>query len=140
MYALDPNDPKHAAVDERLRTGLVVWLTTVTAAGHPQTTPVWYHWDGGTFLFYSQPGRPKLANIAANPRVSLHPVGAADAEDAVTIEGTAALDPSAPPSDQIPAYITKYLELIDGLGWTPASFAADYSVALRVTPTRFRIL
>ncbi len=63
-----------------------------------------------------------------------------DAEDAVTIEGTATLDPSAPPADQIPEYISKYLGLIDGFGWTPASFAADYSVAVRVTPTRFRIL
>jgi PPOX class probable F420-dependent enzyme len=140
VNALDLNDPKHAEVDGRLRAGLAVWLTTVTSAGQPQTTPVWYHWDGNTFLFYSQPGRPKLANIAASARVSLHPVGDADAEDAVTIEGTAALDPSAPPSDQIPAYISKYLELIDELGWTPASFAADYSVAVRVTPTRFRIL
>jgi PPOX class probable F420-dependent enzyme len=140
MDRLDLNDPRHAAVDERLRTGLVVWLTTVTIDGQPQTTPVWYLWDGATFLIYSQPGRPKLANIAANPRVSLHPVGDLDAEDAVTIEGTAALDPSARPSDEILAYITKYLGLIDQLGWTPASFAADYSVALRVTPTRFRIL
>jgi PPOX class probable F420-dependent enzyme len=140
MDRLDLNDPGHAAVDERLRSGLVVWLTTVTPAGQPQTTPVWYHWDGATFLFYSQPGRPKLANIAANPLVSLHPVGDVDAEDAVTIEGTTALDPSAPPGDQIPAYVTKYLGLIDGFGWTPASFAADYSVAVRVTPTRFRIL
>jgi PPOX class probable F420-dependent enzyme len=140
VEVLDPIDPKHAEVAERLRVGLVVWLTTVTPEGQPQATPVWYHWDGGTFLVYSQPGRPKLANIAANQRVSLHPVGAEDAEDAVTIEGTAALDPSTSPADQIPAYITKYLELIDGFGWTPASFAADYSVAVRVTPTRFRIL
>ena len=140
MDALDPKDPKHAEVDGRLRAGLVVWLTTVTPGGQPQTTPVWYLWDGETFLFYSQPGRPKLANIAANAHVSLHPVGAADAEDAVTIEGTATLDPSAPAADQIPEYITKYLKLIDGFGWTPASFAADYSVAVRVTLTRFRIL
>jgi len=140
MEALDPNDPKHAEVARRLREGLVVWLTTVTPSGQPQTTPVWYHWDGETFLFYSQPGRPKLTNIAANPRVSLHPVGAPDAEDAVTIEGTAALDASAPPADQTPEYIGKYLGLIDGFGWTPESFAADYSVAVRVTPTRFRIL
>jgi PPOX class probable F420-dependent enzyme len=137
---LDLNDPKHAEVAERLRAGLVVWLTTVTPSGQPQTTPVWYHWDGETFLFYSQPGRPKLANIAANPRVSLHPVGDLDAEDAVAIEGTAALDPSTLPADQIPSYITKYLELIDGFGWTPSSFAADYSVAVRVVPTRSRIL
>ena len=140
MDALDPNDPAHVAVDQRLRTGLVVWLTTVASTGQPQSTPVWHLWDGETFLFYSQPDRPKLANIAANPKVSLHPVGDPDAEDAVTLEGTAAIDPSAPPSDQIPAYISKYLELIDGFGWTPSSFAADFSVPVRVTPTRIRIL
>ena len=140
MDALDLNDPGHAEVDRRLRSGLVVWLTTVSSSGQPQTTPVWYQWDGETFLFFSQPGRPKLANIATHSLVSLHPVGAEDAEDAVTIEGMASLDPSAPSADRIPAYITKYLRLIDGFGWTPASFAADYSVAVRVTPTRFRIL
>ena len=140
MHRLDLNDPAHTAVDGRLRSGLAVWLTTVTPAGQPQTTPVWYHWDGETFMFYSQPGRPKLTNIAANPRVSLHPVGAPDAEDAVAIEGTAALDPSAPPADQVTDYITKYAGLIEQLGWTPASFATDYSLAVRVTPTRFRIL
>jgi PPOX class probable F420-dependent enzyme len=140
MDALDLNDPKHVEVAERLRAGLVVWLTTVTPSGQPQTTPVWYHWDGETFLFYSQPGRPKLTNIAANPRVSLHPQGAEDAEDAVTIEGMAAIDPSAPLCDGLPEYISKYVGLMDGFGWTPASVAADYSVAVRVTPTRFRIL
>lgn len=140
MDTLDLDDAMEAEVDDLLREGLVVWLTTVTPAGQPQTSPVWYHWDGHTFLFFSQPGQPKLANIAANPRVSLHPVGAPDAEDAVTIEATAALDPSAPPCDQIPDYIAKYLERIDYLEWTPASFAEDYSVAVRVTPTRFRIL
>ena len=140
MHSLDLNDPRHAAVDQRLRDGLVVWLTTVTPHGQPQTTPVWYRWDGETFLFFSQPNRPKLANIAGNAQVSLHPVGAEDAEDAVTIEGIAALDPSVPPAHKIPDYITRYLGLIDGFGWTAASFAADYSVAVRITPTRLRIL
>ncbi len=31
-------------------------------------------------------------------------------------------------------------DLVEGFGWTPAGFAADYSVAIRVTPTRVRIL
>jgi PPOX class probable F420-dependent enzyme len=140
MPSLDLNDPKGARVDERLRSEIAVWLTTVTSDGQPQSTPVWFHWDGKTFLFYSQPGRPKLANIASNPKVSIHPVGDPDAEDAVTFEGTAVVDVSVPPGDQIPEYISKYLELIDGFGWTTASFAADFSVPVRVTPTRIRIL
>ena len=140
METLDASNPKHSRADDKLRHEIAAWLTTVTADGQPQSTPIWFHWDGSTFLFYSQPGRPKLVNIAVNPKVSLHPVGDHDAEDAVTIEGIATIDRSAPPGDQIPAYISKYLELIDGFGWTPASFAADFSVPVRMTLTRIRIL
>lgn len=140
MDPLDTNDPKHARADEKLRHEIAVWLTTVTASGQPQSTPIWFHWDGSTVLFYSQPGRPKLANISANPHVSVHLVGDPQGEDVVTIEGAAALDPAAPSLDAIPAYVEKYRSAIDGFGWTPSSMAADYSVAVRVTPTRFRVV
>ena len=139
MPLLEPDDPKHMAVDRRLRTEIALWLTTVTADGQPQSTPIWFAWDGETILFYSQPGRPKLANIAANPKVSLHLVGDTEAEDVVTFEGVAALDPSALPSDQVPAF-NRYRGLIARFGSTPAGMAADYSVAVRVAPTRVRVL
>jgi PPOX class probable F420-dependent enzyme len=136
---LDPDDPKHAGVDRRLRTEIAVWLTTVTADGQPQSTPIWFAWDGETVLFYSQPGRPKLANIALNPKVSLHLVGDSEAEDVVTFEGVAALAPSAPPSDHVAAF-ARYRGLIARFGWTQAGMAADYSVAVRVTLTRVRVM
>ena len=140
MVSLDPDDPKHARADEKLRHEIAAWLTTVTPDGQPQSTPIWFLWDGSTFLIFSQPGRPKLANIAAEPKVSLHLVGDPEGEDVVTIEGVAALDPASPPLDALPAYVEKYASSIAGLGWTPASMAADYTVALRVTPTRFRVI
>jgi PPOX class probable F420-dependent enzyme len=136
---LDPRDPAHARVLEAFTTEIAVWLTTVTAEGQPQSTPVWFHWDGASFLLYSQPQAPKLVNIAGNPRVSLHLVGEPDAEEGVTIEGSAAVDPDAPRLDAIDVYVGKYRDLIAGYGWTPGSMAADYSVAVRVTPTRFRV-
>ena len=139
MPLLEPDDPKHMTVDRRLRTEIALWLTTVTADGQPQSTPIWFAWDGETILFYSQPGRPKLANIAANPKVSMHLVGDTEAEDVVTFEGVAALDPSAAPSDRVPAF-ARYRGLIARFGWTPAEMAADYSVAVRVAPTRVRVL
>src|SRR5665811_1859072 len=49
MDALGLDDAMEAEVVDLLREGLVVWLTTVTP-GQPQTSPVWYHWDGHTFL------------------------------------------------------------------------------------------
>jgi PPOX class probable F420-dependent enzyme len=139
MAPLDPDKPDHARALERLRTEIAVWLTTVTQEGQPQSTPVWFHWDGASFLFYSQPDAPKLANIQSNPRVSLHLVGDDEAEDVVTIEGVAVLEPSAPPADEVEDYLSKYRALIDRFGWTASSYAADYRVALRVTPTRFRV-
>jgi len=33
---------------------------------------VWFLWNDGSILLYSQPDTPKLRNIAANPRVALH--------------------------------------------------------------------
>jgi PPOX class probable F420-dependent enzyme len=140
VSVLDLDDPTHAAVDRRLRKEIALWLTTVTADGQPQSTPIWFAWDGETFLFYSQPGRPKLANIAGNPKVSLHVVGDVEGEDVVTFEGVATLDPSAPPSDTVPAFLQKYHRLIARFGWTPAGMAADYSVAVRVRPTRVRVM
>jgi len=131
---LDANDPKQARADDKLRHEIAVWLTTVTADGQPQSTPVWFHWDGSTFLFYSQPDRPKLRNIAGNPKVSMHLVGDPEGEDIVTVEGIAALDPAAPPVDGLAPYVEKYRSAIEGFGWTPSS------MAVRVTPTRFRVV
>jgi hypothetical protein len=43
-----------------------------------------------------------------------------------------------PPAHELPRYLDKYGELIERNGWTPASFAADYSVPLRIRPTGLR--
>jgi hypothetical protein len=56
----------------------------------------------------------------------------------VTIDGTAAVDPDAPPSDRVEAYLAKYRERIKAMGWTPARLARDYSVAIRIRPVRVR--
>jgi len=139
MAFLDPADPKHAHATERLRTEPIAWLTTVGADGRPQSTPVWFLWDGESFLLYSRPGRPKLRNVAANPHVSLHLEGDGVGGDNVVFEGTAALAPDAPPADSVAAYIEKYRTRIDSYGWTPAAFAADYVVAIRIRPERVRV-
>ena len=62
---------KLAHADRRLRTEVILWLTTVRADGQPQSSPVWFVWDGRTFLIYSLPSQ-KVPNIRRSPRVSLH--------------------------------------------------------------------
>ena len=56
----------------RLNEEIIGWLTTVSPTGQPQPIPVWFLWDGESFLLYSRPGQAKLANIARSPRVSLN--------------------------------------------------------------------
>ncbi len=129
-------DPDSRAA-ERLGAELIAWLTTVTAGGTPQTSPVWFLWDGADFLVYSLPSA-RTRNIAANPSVSLNLDGDGMGGDIVTIEGRARIDTEAPNAAEVPEYLAKYRERMDSHGWSAAQFAADYPVPIRITPTRIR--
>ena len=122
----------------RLREDVLAWLTTVDRRGTPQPVPVWFLWDGGTsILVYSRPGTPKLRSIEGNPRVSLHLDGNGRGGDIVVCLGQATIS-NDPPADEIPEYIDKYAPLIERNRWSASSFAADYSVPLRITISRIR--
>src|SRR5690242_11039871 len=138
MGILDPNDEAHRRADERLRQDVVVWLTTVGAGGQPQSTPVWFLWDGDSFLIYSQPSARKVDNIRRQPQVSLHLNSDPEADQAVVFEAAARLADDEPPADQQPDYLEKYRDGIAGIDMTPESFAADYAQPIRAIPTRAR--
>ena len=135
---LDLDSPAGARADRRLRSEQILWLTTVRADGQPQSSPVWFLWDGEALLVFSQPDAQKLRNLAGNPRVAVHLESGGTGDEVVTIDGTAAVDPDVPPSDQIEEYRVKYREGTKALGWTPARLARDFSVAIRIRPTRVR--
>lgn len=125
-----------AGIGDKLRQEVVVWLTTVSPEGQPQSVPVWFLWRDGEFLIYSQPDKPKLRNLEANPLVSLHFRGTRNGEDVATLEGEARRAAGHPPADQVALYVEKYAREIEKLEWTPETFAADYSEPVLVTPTR----
>lgn len=113
---IDPASP----AGQRLSTALIGWLTTVSPAGRPQPSPVWFLWQGGDILVYSLADTARIRNIAANPLVSLN------------------LDGDAPSAAEVPEYLAKYAERFATYGWTPEWFAARYPVAIRIRPTRLR--
>ena len=125
-----------ARVARRLREEQVIWLTTVTPAGSPLPRPVGFLWDGGDVVsVYSQPGA-RVRNIAANPRVTLNFDGDGHGGDVVVLSGAAEVDPDAPAADALPAWLEKYAAQIEGFGMTPASYAARFSVPIRIRLTR----
>jgi PPOX class probable F420-dependent enzyme len=136
---LDLSAEKSAAVDERLRTENIAWITTVTADGQPQSSPVWFLWADGEFLIYAQPRSWKVRNIRAHPKVSLHLNSDEQGRRVVTFEASARVASEPPPVHQADAYLAKYREWIASIGVTPEQLAAEYSTALRITPTRVRV-
>jgi PPOX class probable F420-dependent enzyme len=136
---IDASTEAGARAAKRLEGERIIWLTTVRADGTPQSSPVWFVWDGTEFLIYSQPGRPKLRNIEGNPRVALNLNSDEGGDDIVTVSGAARIDLGAPPVKDNPRYVEKYAESLGRFGWSPESMSADYSVPVRIRPDSARI-
>ncbi|MEA2010330.1 MAG: TIGR03667 family PPOX class F420-dependent oxidoreductase, partial [Actinomycetota bacterium] len=58
--------------------------------------------------------------------------------DIVIVEGTARIDATAPSAAENAEYLVKYKLVMDDYGWTPEWFAGRYSVAIRISPTKYR--
>lgn len=123
---------------QRIQTEQVIWLTSVSPSGIPQPRPVWFVWDGASFIIYSTAKAKKLIHIAHNPHVALHFNTNELGEDIQVILGVAQIDPTLPTSKNNSAYSTKYQTGILGLGMNEDHYAALFRVAIRITPTRLR--
>jgi hypothetical protein len=58
--------------------------------------------------------------------------------DIIVITGTAAVSEQDVPSDQMPAWVDKYRDLLARLGMTAQQSAASTSVAVRIRPLTVR--
>jgi PPOX class probable F420-dependent enzyme len=134
----DPTTESGARIQKRLEQDKIIWLTTVAADGTPQPNPVWFLWDGESFLFYSQPAARRLKNIARSSRVSLNLEAGPWGDDVLVITGEARLDPAAPPWHQFPGAREKYEEGAKMLGQTLEQLASSFTVTYRVYPERIR--
>jgi len=122
---------------DRLADDSVAWLTTVSADGQPQSSPVWFFWDGASLWLRSQSQAGKVRNIEGNSRVAIHLADDGRGGDIVTIEGQASFEDA--PAELFDAYVAKYDEAIrTALGTTAEQLAADYPRTIRITPTRTR--
>jgi len=126
-------------VEDRLRSNLIAWLTTVRPDGQPDSVPVWFLVrEDETILVYTRPKKMKLRNISANPKVTLGLDVTDIGRDIIRIEGVAARADDVPPADQQPQYAAKYAERIGAMFGTPRQFAELFSEALIITPRRLR--
>lgn len=134
---IDRSDESGAHAAQRLESARVIWLTTVDRGGTPQTSPVWFLWEGDEFSIYSLDS-PRVRNVNRHPEVSLNLDGNGMGGDIVVVEGQARIDHSAPSAAENVDYLAKYGPVMDDRGWSPEWFAGRYSVPIRITATKYR--
>jgi PPOX class probable F420-dependent enzyme len=134
----DSGSEGDAHARNRLEHDMIGWLTSVTPDGQPQTFPIWFLWDAGEILVYSDRRAKRNLNIVANPRVSLHLADNGRGGDIVIVEGEARVDDATPPVTGNGAYLAKYGAWIDEFLTSAEEMATIYNVPLRIRPTRGR--
>lgn len=70
-----------------LESTAVAFVSTIGPRGEPQTTPMWYLWDGDVVRFSLVEGRQKLRNLRRDPRISVVVVDPADPTWYVELRG-----------------------------------------------------
>lgn len=136
MIDLNSAFGKRAA--RRLEEEDIIWLTTVDRHGNPQPRPVWFLWEAGNILIFSQQDAYKVSHIRNNPRVSLNLDSARNGEDIVVLLGKAEISKSPVPQAVLDKYLVKYrlgLEMID---MTQDQFVRDYNLAIIISPEALR--
>ena len=135
----DPSTPFGARTRARLRDDTLIWLTTVGDDGTPQPNPVWFLWDGETFLVYNRPDAQRLRHVRTRPRVSFNFNGNGQGGDILVVTGDAELTQGEPLPHEVPEYVAKYGERMKAIsGGTLEGFSHAYPVPLRVRPTKVR--
>ena len=132
---LDLTKERHAHVDARLRSDIMVWLATVKPDGTPHIVPVWFLWDGDSIYIYSKPDQ-KIRNLQQNNAVMVALDDTKGGSDPIWVAGEATLLPQDQSLAKQPAYVEKYQSLLDKYNWTGESMARDYSEPIKIMPTK----
>ena len=138
---LDPVDPVHAEVLDRLATDHIGWLTTVRPDGSPHAVPVWFLWHDGRLLVMSEPRTAKVTNVRRGSPALLHLHTREDGNGVVVLSGPAVVSDRTS-TEWLPeigeAYTAKYAEAMLAYGMGLEGIAAKFCVVLELGPTDLR--
>lgn len=139
LAAIDPTTEIGAWAREHLVGDIVGWLTTVAPDGTPQSSVIAFLWNDESVLVYSQLGALKVRNIAANPRVAFHLQCDPFGQHMLTIEGIAAIDQTAASGQALEDYLAKNRDAYVEWELDPVEAAREFSLPIRIRPTRIRV-
>jgi len=134
----EPTTPFGVSVRRRVQEEYLIWLTAVGLHGMPQPAPVWFLWDevASNFLIYNLTQAKRLDLVRKHSQVALNFNGYGTGYGIITFTGHAEINADEPPAHQHPLYLAKYRHWMTCKFGSPEQFAADFSVALRVSPLK----
>ena|SRR6266545_1981254 len=83
-------------------------LATLGSDGSPQSTPMWYAWDGQNLLFSTFKGRQKHRNLIRDPRVAVSITDPDNPYRYMQVQGIATIEDAAD-DGLISALVQKYV-------------------------------
>ncbi len=116
--------------EDILESKALVHVATLGPNGEPQSTPVWFGWDGERIKFSQTKTRQKIKNIGREPRVGLSFVDPENPYRYLEVRGTVERIEEDPRNDFINAMANKYL----GLEKYPYHQPGDERVTVYVRP------
>ena len=113
------------------------WLTTAGVTHQPQSSPVWFIWDGSSS---GSAASPPPARFATSRPIRRWP-SADDSDFGNPPHHRRDCALVAQPAELFDAYVAKYDTTIRmALQTTPEQLAADNSTTIRITPTRVHLV
>ena len=118
------------------RTYLAI-LATVYPSGGPQAFPVWYEFDGESFLVTTEAEAAKVYNIRHNPQVALCITDTSRWMKSLTVRGRARVVPDNRLAQELHRKLAlRYLGPQQGSEWAD-SMAGENMVLIRIEPEKY---
>ena len=113
-----------------LETTALIHVATLGPDGEPQSTPVWFDWDGEHIKFSQTKTRQKYKNVGRDPRIAVSLVDPENPYRYLEVRGEVAKIEEDPNLDFINAMAKKYL----GMDEYPYHQPGDERVVLYIKP------
>jgi len=111
-------------------------LATIGPQGEPQSSPVWFEWDGTHVKFSLTTTRQKFRNLQSDKRISMSIIDPEDAYRYLEIRGELAEIEPDPNIDFISRMAKKYIDK-DRYPWHKEG---DERIIMKIRPTKTSVM
>ena len=115
--------------EDILHSTALAFVSTLGPKGEPQTSPVWFGWDGDVLRFSHTKARQKYRNLTRDPRIAVTLVDPATPFRYIEIRGTATIE-----DDPTKAYIDIMSKKYTGNEHYQGNQPGDERVIISVKP------